>query len=78
MKATNPNAKPDVPVFVNTRGKRITTDAITNCWYGKTNRKGYSPGIVMQLAQEGKIRRYLKPYCTRHTLITAAIFECVT
>ncbi len=75
MKAAKPNAKPDAPVFVNTKGKRVANRSVLNLWYGQSCDNTITPGIVMRLAQEGKIRRYLKPYCTRHTFITAAIFE---
>ncbi len=75
MKAANPDAKPDEPVFTTKAKNRIPGNALKKCWWGDTRAKGFAPGIVMQLAQEGKIRRYLKPYCTRHTYITAAVFE---
>ena len=40
--------------------------------WGNSSKRVWRPAIT-QLVKEGKIRRYLKPYCTRHTWITEQI-----
>ncbi|NQE35196.1 hypothetical protein E5S67_02926 [Microcoleus sp. IPMA8] len=66
-------------VFPNKKGCFMSFTSIGENWIGKkhkrvlgdgTNVEYYYPGIVRQLADEGKISCYLSPYHTRHTYIT--------
>jgi integrase len=66
-------------VFSNKKGKHILASSIRDIWIGKRYSKKlvddteciyYYPGIVTQLADEGKISGYLSQYHTRHTYIT--------
>ena len=66
-------------VFPNKKGKHILASSIRDIWIGKRYSKKlvdetectyYYPGIVTQLAEEGKISGYLSQYHTRHTYIT--------
>jgi integrase len=64
------NAHPDDLVFVSPTGGHVNMQRISTIWgTGYRNR----PGIVVQLANEGKIKQYLKFYATRHTFITLQI-----
>ena len=62
------DAKPDDLVFTQNNGKRIDIRTLSQIW-GAANYNG-KPGIVLNLANEGKIRTYLKLYACRHTFIT--------
>ncbi|MEG4290914.1 tyrosine-type recombinase/integrase [Microcoleus sp. C2C3] len=68
------NAKPTDLVFVNTQGNSYNTNTFGDLWQEArcgTKGKVYRyPGVVTQLADEGKISCYLSPYHTRHTFIT--------
>jgi integrase len=66
-------------VFSNQKGKFISPTSIKDIWIGRRFTKNladgtetvyYYPGIVTQLAEEGKISGYLPQYHTRHTYIT--------
>jgi len=66
-------------IFPNKKGKHILASSIRDIWIGKKYSKKlvdetesiyYYPGIVTQLADEGKISGYLSQYHTRHTYIT--------
>ncbi len=66
-------------VFPNKKGKHILASSIRDIWIGKRYSKKlvdgtesiyYYPGVVTQLADEGKISGYLSQYHTRHTYIT--------
>ena len=68
-------------IFTNTRGGRITASLLKSHWLYYINKRTladgtaksyYYPGIVRQLADEGKISGYLPQYHTRHTYITLA------
>jgi integrase len=68
-------------VFSNQKGKFISPTSIKDIWIGRRFSKNladgttttyYYPGIVTQLADEGKISVYLPQYHTRHTYITLA------
>ncbi|PZV06453.1 MAG: hypothetical protein DCF22_23870 [Leptolyngbya sp.] len=58
-------------VFKNPEGSRINMDTLSQIW-GKADYNG-QPGIVLQLANDRKIRTYLKFYACRHTFITAQL-----
>ncbi|MEG4965191.1 tyrosine-type recombinase/integrase [Microcoleus sp. B6-A1] len=68
------NAKSTDLVFFNTQGASYNSGSLDAVWReyrGKKSNKTYTyPGIVRQLADEGKISCYLSPYHTRHTFIT--------
>jgi integrase len=68
------NAKPIDLVFVNSGGTSQTSGLLYEKWVNSTTtKKGVKyiyPGVVTQLANEGKISCYLSPYHTRHTFIT--------
>jgi integrase len=55
-------------IFKHPDGNRINMDTLSKIW-GAANYNG-QPGIVVQLANERKIRTYLKFYACRHTFIT--------
>lgn len=66
-------------VFTLMNGSAYGTENIASVWrceeYVKPNKTGerikYTyPGIVAELAEQGLIGQYLKPYSTRHTFIT--------
>jgi integrase len=66
-------------IFPNKKGKHILASSIRDIWIGKRYSKKlvdetectyYYPGVVTQLADEGKISGYLSQYHTRHTYIT--------
>jgi integrase len=66
-------------VFPSKMGKYHSQSSIGKKWLGSkhprrlsdgTEVEYYYPGIVRQLADEGKISTYLSPYHTRHTYIT--------
>ena len=66
-------------VFPNRSGGYISLGVISQQWKGRiakgtktdgTEVKYVYPGLVAQLADEGKISGYLSPYHTRHTYIT--------
>ncbi|MEG4393472.1 tyrosine-type recombinase/integrase [Microcoleus sp. BROC3] len=68
-------------VFANSKGGGITASLLKNHWLYHTSKRiladgttktYYYPGIVRQLADEGKISGYLPQYHTRHTYITLA------
>jgi integrase len=64
------NAHPDDLVFVSPTGGHVNMQIISNIWGAGYNNR---PGIVVPLANEGKIKQYLKFYATRHTFITLQI-----
>ncbi len=55
------------------KGQPIRHWNVTNKWGTKdrTNPQDY-PSIVFNLAKEGRIKQYLKPYAMRHTYISLA------
>ncbi|TAE49074.1 MAG: hypothetical protein EAZ88_23025 [Oscillatoriales cyanobacterium] len=66
-------------VFPGKNGSYLSNGNLSGAWQGQTSsktnsdgtkRKYYYPGIVSQLAADGKISGYLSPYHTRHTYIT--------
>lgn len=65
------DAKPDDLVFTWDNGKRINIGSLRRIW-GASGYDG-KPGIVLNLANEGKIRTYLKLYACRHTFISLQI-----
>jgi integrase len=68
------DAKSTDLVFVSPNGKAWSNEYLIELWNQKSNSskgvKRYYPGVVRQLADEGKISGYLPPYHTRHTFIT--------
>lgn len=65
------NCNPDSLVFPSKRGVEIRSGHfIDNAWKGRSDR---GDGIVMQLAEEGKISGYRTQYNTRHTFITLCL-----
>jgi integrase len=63
---------PQEPVFLSKEGKQLNHGNFTRrAWHGITNRHGkWIPGLVMRLADEGKIHHYREPYAMRDTFIT--------
>lgn len=66
-------------IFPNLKGGYITKTSISDIWLGRRFSKKLVdgstveycyPGVVTQLADEGKISNYLPQYHTRHTYIT--------
>lgn len=51
-------------------GEPIAHGHFSRSWRGGNNGKKKYKGIVKELANEGKITDYLKPYATRHTYIS--------
>lgn len=68
------NAKSTDLVFTQVNGKQWYIGQLAKLWNTyqlKHSSKTYTyPGVVTQLADEGKISCYLSPYHTRHTFIT--------
>ena len=58
-------------IFRNPDGNRINMGTLSQLW-GAADHNG-QPGIVLQLANDRKIRTYLKFYACRHTFITAQL-----
>lgn len=72
LKPDNPD--PDSPIFLSTKGKRMTNRAIELSWRGEESKKRtYCKSILSPLVETGKIRQYLKPHATRATFITQQI-----
>ncbi|MEP0758690.1 DUF3596 domain-containing protein [Trichocoleus sp. DQ-A2] len=70
------NCDPESLVFPSKRGGEIRSGHfIDSAWKGRGDR---GVGIVMQLAQDGKISRYRTQYTTRHTFITLCLEAGVT
>ncbi|MGE5655950.1 MAG: tyrosine-type recombinase/integrase [Actinomycetota bacterium] len=61
------DAQPHDLVFKMANGGAFSTVMLSKHWKHNT---GSNIGLVTQLADEGKIRHYLKPYATRHTFMT--------
>lgn len=61
------NVQGDDLIFTTPDNKRINISTLSQIW-GAKNYNG-KPGIVRQLATDGKISTYLKLYATRHTFI---------
>ncbi|MBD2054651.1 tyrosine-type recombinase/integrase [Oculatella sp. FACHB-28] len=66
------DAKPDDLVFTWRNGDRVKIRSLARIW-GAANHNG-KIGIVLQLANEGKLRTYLRFYACRHTFITLQLF----
>ncbi|MEG4324713.1 tyrosine-type recombinase/integrase [Microcoleus sp. herbarium5] len=68
------DAKPKDLIFKQQNGKAWYIGQFAKLWNTyelKCSQKTYAyPGVVRQLADEGKISGYLSPYHTRHTFIT--------
>ncbi|MCC3409875.1 MAG: tyrosine-type recombinase/integrase [Microcoleus sp. PH2017_10_PVI_O_A] len=66
-------------IFPGSHGRYLHISAVSDAWLGKksskiladgTRKRYYTPGVVTQLVEKGKISGYLSPYHTRHTYIT--------
>lgn len=68
------NCQPSSLVFTSPTGKPINNIRFINeIWKGSnTTRQSYK-GVVTQLVNEGKVRRYRPQYNTRHTFISMAL-----
>jgi integrase len=66
---------PEDPVFRSKEGCQLNhPNFIRRAWHGYTNRhKRFVPGIVMKLAEEGKIDHYREPYACRDTFISHCV-----
>ncbi len=64
--------RPEDPVFRSKRGGQLNhPNFLRRAWHGEKNRrKTFVPGIVMRLAEEGKIDHYREPYACRDTFIS--------
>jgi integrase len=63
-------------IVLKSRAKRIIDmSTFGNAWRGRNTASNRSVGIIPALIQQGKISKYLKPYNTRHTFVTHAIFD---
>lgn len=64
-------------VFTSKLGRPITSNLLKVAWCGVNNGGKFIPGVVTQLARDGKLP-YIKPYSTRHTFATWAIASGIT
>ena len=68
-----PEGEPNENTFKSKTGKVINGDTVHRAWHG------YIPlrykGIIPELVKQGKIKKYLPCYNTRHTFITHQIFD---
>ncbi|HEY9803004.1 MAG TPA: tyrosine-type recombinase/integrase [Leptolyngbyaceae cyanobacterium] len=70
IRPNNPDQKSFV--FTDEAGKMLTFLALEKCWRGgKKGRYNY-PGVVRELAEQGKVK-FCRLYTTRHTFATLAI-----
>lgn len=70
IKNKNKNISIEDLVFTKMNGKRVSLDTLAGVWYKKFSERRTYNGIVTELAEDGKISCYLKPYSTRHTFIS--------
>ncbi|MEH2363981.1 site-specific integrase [Nostoc sp.] len=61
-------------VFKSKRGKIIDFSTFGTAWRGREKSRGQK-GIITNLIEQGKLTKYLKPYNTRHTFITHAVYD---
>jgi len=55
------------------KGQNIKHSNLCNCWGSRAKSSPQKhPNVVFNLAKEGEIRQYLKPYAMRHTYISLA------
>lgn len=59
-------------VFTGSHGQRMKLGILDNAWRGRRTGKYFYPGVVFDLAEQGKLP-LLSPYSTRHTFATWAI-----
>lgn len=66
-------------IFTDKQGKHFNSNFLGKCWRDRLSKQTlksgeeveyFYPGVVSQLARDGKISGYLAPYHTRHTYIT--------
>lgn len=64
-------------IFPGLSSNKANVRIISQNWAGRHSlvkgKSYYYPGVVTQLANQGKIGQYLKPYSTRHTFITLQV-----
>ncbi|MEH1792744.1 tyrosine-type recombinase/integrase, partial [Nostoc sp.] len=65
--------EPNENIFKNKVGKAVNTDSLQRVWHGYEASR--NKGIIPELIKQGKVKRYLPCYNTRHTFITHQIFD---
>ncbi|MFN6484535.1 MULTISPECIES: site-specific integrase [unclassified Nostoc] len=70
-----PQGEPNEIVFKSKTGKVINSDTFGNYWRGANFPSRKCKGIIPTLIEQGKLTKYIKPYNTRHTFITHAVFD---
>ncbi|MEH2172208.1 tyrosine-type recombinase/integrase [Nostoc sp.] len=71
-----PQGEPNEVVFKSKRGKIINRIGFSIAWKGiDKDSSNKQRGIITELINQGKLAKYLKPYNTRHTFITHAVFD---
>ncbi|WP_174712090.1 site-specific integrase [Nostoc sp. TCL240-02] len=68
-----PQGEPNENLFKNKAGKAINTDSLQRVWHGYEASR--NKGIIPELIKQGKVKKYLPCYNTRHTFITHQIFD---
>ncbi|MFN6487910.1 MULTISPECIES: tyrosine recombinase XerC [unclassified Nostoc] len=68
-----PQGEPNENLFKNKAGKAINSDSLQRVWHGYEGSR--NKGIIPELIKQGKVKRYLPCYNTRHTFITHQIFD---
>ncbi|MBC1239696.1 site-specific integrase [Nostoc sp. 2RC] len=70
-----PQGKPSEVVFKSKQGKIIYSGTFGLTWRGCQSPSMKIKGIIPELIKQGKLTKYIKPYNTRHTFITHAVFD---
>ncbi|MCW5316161.1 tyrosine-type recombinase/integrase [Nostoc sp. KVJ3] len=65
--------EPNENIFKNKAGKPINADSLQRVWHGYEASR--NKGIIPELIKQGKVKKYLPCYNTRHTFITHQIFD---
>ncbi|MEH2032343.1 MAG: tyrosine-type recombinase/integrase [Nostoc sp.] len=68
-----PQGEPNENLFKNKAGKAINADSLQRVWHGYEASR--NKGIIPELIKQGKVKKYLPCYNTRHTFITHQIFD---
>ncbi|MDZ7969096.1 MAG: tyrosine-type recombinase/integrase [Nostoc sp. DedSLP03] len=68
-----PQGKSNENLFKNKVGKPINSDSLQRVWHGYEASR--NKGIIPELIKQGKVKKYLPCYNTRHTFITHQIFD---
>ncbi|MBN3944106.1 hypothetical protein [Nostoc sp. NMS9] len=69
-----PQGEPGEIVFKSKGKKTINSDTFGHSWRGRSTGSPIK-GIIPTLIEQGKLSKYIKPYNTRHTFITHAVFD---